>query len=344
MRPNPTSRPPWRWATPKSRRSAHIALGQFARQKGDYAGAQAHLADAEDLIAGINDVLTRAVLYRELGYVHYYRGRYDDARSAFEQAGAIFANLKYQPGLAYISQALGNVALAYGQLDEAAGQYRAALKINEARGQTGNAAYSRYQLGIVAQRGQHYDDAREMYRVAGQAAGEMGDIGLQAAVQHQLASLALATGNPEQASEFNREAERLARQASDALAVTSAIYYRGLLELRAGDLEAGRRTLAQVHASFAALNSPEADKVATLLAGLGTEGGGALGGILAAAGEIDVIKDAGREVVSDDAMSGKGRLPDIDVIRGEPEAFVEAAPEIDVVIHGMVVGGKFDEL
>jgi len=59
---------------------------------------------------------------------------------------------------------------------------------------------------------------------------------LQAAVQHQLASLALAIGDLAGAIEANQEAARLARHASDALTETSALYYRGLLELRAGNL------------------------------------------------------------------------------------------------------------
>ena len=332
---------------------AHIALGQFARQSGDYEGAQAHLAAAGGLIEGINDVLAQASLCRELGYVHYYQGRYDDARRAFEQAGAIFADLKYQPGLAQVRQALGNVALAHGQLVEAAGQYRVALQINEARGQSGSAAYNRYQLGVVAQRQQRYDDAREMYLAAGKAAGDMGDIALQAAVQHQLASLALATGDVAGAIEANQEATRLARQASDALTETSALYYRGLLELRAGNVEAGRQTLAQVHASFAALNSPEADKVATLLGGLGAEGGGApaglltvagridvtIGGVLEAAQSIDVIKEAGRGIGSPAPMDGTIPVPDIDVVREGLEAAAEAAPDIDVVGDGGMITG-----
>ncbi len=324
---------------------AHIALGQYARQKGDYQGAEAHLAAAGQLIESINDVLARASLHRELGYVHYYQGRYDDARSAFEQADAIFTDLKYQPGLAQVKQALGNVALAHGQLDEAAGHYGAALQINEARGQSGSAAYNRYQLGVVAQRHQRYGDAREMYRAAGKGAGDMGDIALQAAVQHQLTSLALATGDVAGAIESNQEAIRLARQVSDALTETSALYYHGLLEIRAGNLEAGRQTLAQVHASFAALNSPEADKVATLLAGLGTEGGEAPAGLLAAAVGIDVTKGGALEAE-----------PSIDVIKGEVVGVVEfgavsdsvqvkVALDIDVVKdRGTIVGAKIDEL
>ena len=295
---------------------AHIALGQFARQQGDYAGAQTHFATAGELIETIEDVLDRALLFQALGYVDYYQGRYDDAQRAFEQAETIFADLKYQPGLARIRQALGNVALAHSDLDEAAGQYRAALQINEARGQSGDAAYNRYQLGVVAQRQQRYEDAREMYRAAGKAASDMGDVGLQAAVQHQLASLALATGDFMQALEHNQEATRLAQQASDALAETSALYYRGLLEIRAGNLEAGRQTLAQVHASFVALNSPEANKVATVLAGLGAEGGEAAAGLLDGPGRIDVTTSGMLEVaqaidvITDGAKGIRLRAPD----------------------------------
>ena len=251
------------------------------------------------------------------------------------------------------------MALAHGDLDEAAGQYRAALQINEARGQSGDAAYNRYQLGVVAQRQQRYEDAREMYRAAGEAARDMGDVGLQAAVQHQLASLALATGDFMQALEHNQEATRLAQQASDALAETSALYYRGLLEIRAGNLEAGRQTLAQVHASFVALNSPEANKVATVLAGLGAEGGEAAAGLpdgpgridvttsgmLEVAQAIDVITDGARGIDFRPRAGSRVQVPDIDVVREAAEAVAAAAEDIDVVvIKGNLVGAVVDEL
>jgi len=283
-------------------------MGEFARQKGDYQGAETHLAEARRLIESINYVLAQASLYRELGHVQYYQGRYDEARSAFEQANAIFTDLKYQPGLAQIRHAMGNVALAHGKLDEAAGHYRAALRTNEARGQVGNAAYNRYQIGVVAQHQQRYEDAREMYRAVERAAADMKDIPLQAAVQHQLASMALANGDRIAAGKFNQKAIKLAEQASDALTKISALYYRGLLELRAGKLEVGRQTLAQVHASFEGLNSPEANKVAAVLAGIGTK-------------DINVVK------------VDRGTEQKIDSIKSEMTGFEFCSPMRALNIH-----------
>jgi tetratricopeptide (TPR) repeat protein len=341
---------------------AHIALGQLARHQGNNEEAQAHLVAAAQLVEAISDVLTQGLLYGQLGYIYYYQGRYDEALGAFEQSGTIFEDLKYQPGLAQVRHSLGNVALAHGQLDQAARLYRAALEINEARGLAGNAAYNQYQLSVIAQRQQQYDDARDIYQAVSRTAANMGDVGLQGAVQHQLTSLAPATGDIDGAREHNREATRLAEQASDALAKTSALYYRGLLELRAGDLEAGRQTLAQVHASFAALNSPEAEKVATLLAGLGAEEGEIPVGLLAGASQIDVTKDSGRDAVPpiDRVLvtkdSGRATVSPIDRALVTKDSgrdtvspidrVLDAAPWVDVVkaVQCVEASGKFTGL
>ncbi len=300
---------------------AHIALGKIERRNGNYSVANEHFTAAGQFIERINDVLARALLYQELGYVHFYQGRYDDAWHAFDQAQEIFADLKYPLGLAHARHALGNVALAREQLEEAGEHYQAALQINLERGQRGNEAYNRYQLGVVAHHQRRYVEAEEMYRWADEGARRMRDVVLQAAVRHQLASLAWTTGDFEQARQYNREAIKLARQASDTLAETSALYYGALLELHDGNVEAGQQMLAQVHTTFAVLNSPEVDKVAVLLSKIGAEGGDVQARLLDAADHI----------------------PTIDVVMAGLASTLEAAPEIPItVVGGDVIGCEVD--
>jgi hypothetical protein len=113
---------------------------------------------------------------------------------------------------------------------------------------------------------------------------------------------------------------RLAQQASDALTEISALYYRGLLEIWEGNPKAGRQTLAKVLASFTALNSPEANKVATFLAELDAPGGiDVIKGDKVAKARIDVIKGGRAAVKQNIDVSKKGsrlvNFPDIDVVR-----------------------------
>jgi hypothetical protein len=62
-----------------------------------------------------------------------------------------------------------------------------------------------------------------------------------------------------------------------------------LLELGAGNLEVGLQTVALFHSSFAEINFPEANKVAAMLAGLGT-GLGTID-VSKSVQPIDLIKD-----------------------------------------------------
>jgi tetratricopeptide (TPR) repeat protein len=288
--------------------TAYTKLGGLRRDAGDPGGAQAYFEQALPLIERLGLTLQRAQLLQEMGMLAMQSGQRDQARSYYESASNLYAQLNYPAGLAYIQHLFGNLAFAAGShsgggYGAARQHYMAALELNLSQGLEANAAYNRFMLGVTAHRMQKLDEAAHLYGQALQAAQDMGDLGLQASCLYQLANLAFDEDKLPDTSKLAEQARSLAVQSGDRQTEASALALLACVDAAQGKIDAARKGLSQAYTLFASFNSPDAQKVADLLAALDpTLAGGTPGAF-----DLDRVEGGGHILQGNIDTFGSGR-------------------------------------
>ncbi|MFK4083080.1 BTAD domain-containing putative transcriptional regulator [Kribbella sp. NPDC020789] len=247
---------------PWTRHMAALMIAMFRDNEGEPVQMDSDLAVALDGFRELGDRWGTSMALRGLASLQAVRGEHEAALASLEESMRLFEELGTTEG---VGQLLGSAAISrleLGDLDGARAVQQQAQRIAEENGSREGQAMSLFGLSRIELRAGRLDQAKELAQRARAMLGESFDRLAPQAVAMLLAHsgrIALRGGDLESARDSNREAVGIALTSSDMPITAAIVETAAELDLAAGELQSGARTLGLAAALRGMRTVPDAD-------------------------------------------------------------------------------------
>lgn len=205
-------------------RAEVLYLGStLANAQGNYARANAWLAESLKLVQARPDPASEAKIVRELGTVALEQGELAQARSLFERSLTQTRGLNDPRGIAESLNSLGRVCFWLGDYSQARALYEESLARQRSLGDVGRVAVLLNNLGEVAVRQCCLGRAAALYEESLTLRRQVGDQKGVAVTLHNLGVLLARQGNSAGALRHYEESLALRRQLGDQPGIAIAL-------------------------------------------------------------------------------------------------------------------------
>ncbi|MDQ2706811.1 MAG: tetratricopeptide repeat protein [Actinomycetota bacterium] len=183
-------------------RGVAVAKGQLAsvrRLQKRYAEALDSHAEARDTFEGLGEPRMVAVVWHQIGIVHYEAGQFEPAEHAYRESLAINVRENNLAGQASTLSQLGSLYAAMGRAEEAVTFYQQAAHIQAGSGNLADEGGTRSNLAYILHGLGRYDEARRELQRAIECQTPYGHAAQPWKTWAILENLERATGHPEEA-------------------------------------------------------------------------------------------------------------------------------------------------
>jgi transcriptional regulator with XRE-family HTH domain/tetratricopeptide (TPR) repeat protein len=217
-------------------RRAHIALhlGRIAELRGDPARADQAFERGIGLARAAGDSALLIALLTQRGEVALYCGEYAEATTHLSEGLELARRAEHQPALAVLLRLLGEVTDCQGNSGRATACYEEGLAFARASGDLESTSALLRDLGFKALRRGDVALAEQLYHEGLTYARGIGHRQLVSALLNQLGWLAYQMRRYAQAEALYRESLELARLIEHPLRVAHALLHLGILERESG--------------------------------------------------------------------------------------------------------------
>ena len=248
-------------------------LAVIETRLGRYQDAAAHVLESLDLHRQAGNDTGQARALTNLGNVLSRMGRYEEAVGHYADALPHYRNAGDRTGEAVLLSNLGRIEVKLGRYDDAEAHLGQALALDRELHNTGFEASTLDNLGTLYVGRGDAERATAFHNEAMALFLRVGDRYGESCAHNSLGTAALVGGRPDEAIREHTAAYAIATEADFADLEEQARAQTGLGEAHraGGDLRTARRHYLLAVELWAELKSPEADRVASLLATLATE-------------------------------------------------------------------------
>jgi tetratricopeptide (TPR) repeat protein/predicted regulator of Ras-like GTPase activity (Roadblock/LC7/MglB family) len=179
-------------------------IGGAHRMKGEYDESIGICTEALHLVEGMQ-CKEEAVIFDNVGTVHYHEGQYDKALEEYERSLGIREEIGDQLGIANSLNNIGNVHYRKGQYDKALEEYERSLGIREEVGDQQAVALSLGNIGNMYRVGEEFAKALEYYDKSLMIFAKIGDQRGTSISLHNVGVLHWARGENDKALEHHKK-------------------------------------------------------------------------------------------------------------------------------------------
>ncbi len=217
-----------------------LHLAESLEIGGDWAAAEAAVAQAREAAEALGDVARVAHARTARAELDRKQGRYAEAESELSEAEAAFVAVGDRPGEARVLHLRGTLASQQGHVGRARASYEASLRIREALGDEAGVAALLTNLALVAEDEGDLVNAERLGQDGLARRRALGDRRAVSVSLTNMGMLATVRGDPDLARERFEEAQVLAEEVGDPWIVAVGHHNLGNATRDVGDLASAR--------------------------------------------------------------------------------------------------------